>query len=151
MIFGILIGFFIILFIIIGRSMFCIKKNRRKQIKKTTSKVKILLYNGIHETINNGAVPLQVTALLTLKNEKSFSLSPVSILVFMLIYPVGTYWYLKKNVKLLEDVDYENIRKKHKAVFANLRYYRKNRMGLGYTLIVHYRRLIFSVIIVFMN
>ena len=151
MIFGILIGFLIILFIIIGRSMICLNKNRRKLIKKTTSKVKIHLYNGIHETINNGAVPMQVTALLTLKNEKSFSLSPVSILMFMLVYPVITYWYLKKNVKLLENVEYENIRMKHKAVFANLRYYRKNRMGLGFTLFVHYRRLIFSIIIVFMN
>ena len=38
----------------------------------------------------------------------------------------------------------------HGAAFYNLRYYRKNRMGLGFIFFVHYRRIIYSVIIVFM-
>ena len=49
----------------------------------------------------------------------------------------------------LGDVEEENLRQKHKAVFSNLRYYRERRMGLGFILFEHYRKLIYAVVIVF--
>ena len=62
-----------------------------------------------------------------------------------------TYFYLRSNVERLEDVDEENLRLKHRAVFASLRYFRKERMGLGFTLFIHYRRLAYSLIIVLLT
>ena len=56
---------------------------------------------------------------------------------------------MKRNLTLLIDIEKgDHFRRMHKSVWAMLRYYRENRMGLGYILIPHYRRLIYSGILV---
>ena len=69
----------------------------------------------------------------------------------MICYPIITYNFLSKRVDRLEDVDEKNLRLKHRAVFANLRYFRKERMGLGFIFFIHYRRLIYSIIVVLLQ
>ena len=149
---------FIVIFIVIGRLVLKkLETKNRNKLKKLTKDLKVLVIHGIHQTVYNGAIPLQVVALLSIKygieKQQSYTIliCPSLTLTFIICYHIITYKYLSTRVDRLEDVDEENLRMKHRAVFANLRYYRKERMGLGYTFFIHYRRLFYSIIIVLLQ
>ena len=139
---------------VIERSL---SKEKRGKIAKFGRKLVALIYNGTHQTINNGAIPLQVTSFFGLKQCITSNSSwtsycgPLSILSFMLAYPILTYLYLLKNKERLDNPNEKYFHEKHRTVFGSLRYYREERMGLGFILFIHYRRLFYSFIIVFVQ
>lgn len=75
---------------------------------------------------------------------------PLVILGCMLAYPLGMYVFCKLNEDRLDNPHDKYFQDKHRVVFGSLRYYRKERMGLGFILIIHYRRLFYSFVIVFL-
>ena len=155
MIIGFLILLIAIVFVAVGRLiMRTVSKKRMKKIKKITSTVKTQIFHGVHTAVNTSSVPIQVTAFhdlkLCLEEHKSLTkfISPLCIIGFFVAYPIATYAYLSPRKERLEDLDEKFLRRKHRAVFAALRYYRKDRLGLGYIFFLHYRRLIYSLVIV---
>jgi hypothetical protein len=59
------------------------------------------------------------------------------------------YFYLKANIDKLFNLESGHyFRSLHKAVFGQVRYYRQERIGLGYIFFPNYRRLLFSLLIV---
>ena len=105
--------------------------------------------------VNNGAILMQVMAMISLRDrdhglglEDYKQIAPLLILIFFSVYPIVTYCYLSHHLDWLNNILNETFRHKHRAVFAGLRYYRKRRMGLGYILFIHYRKLAFSFVIV---
>ena len=69
MIFGGVVLVLIVVFIVIARLL--LKKldyQKKKKLKKLTKDLKVLVIHSIHQTVYNGAIPLQVVALLSIKN-----------------------------------------------------------------------------------
>ena len=72
--------------------------------KKCAIKVKYLLVSvvtAIHETIVNTAIPMQVTALVTLSDPELPSggyVAPIIVLIGFAVYPIIIYMYLDKNM-----------------------------------------------------
>ena len=94
------------------------------------SQLKIKLIHGIHQSIIHGAIPIQVAAFFSIKTNLELGqpltsiAAPVATLVFFVVYPVATYFYLSKRIDKLSDVDEREFRQQHKAAFSMLRYYR---------------------------
>ena len=113
--------------------------------------------NSIHTSVVNCAIPIQYETLKTLEDLSTSSQSnladyigPISILAFFLFYPIITYYYLTANISKLQGRKDENFQKMHQYAFENIRYYRKNGLGLSYNLICHYRKILYSCLLVFM-
>ena len=88
----------------------------------------------------NVAIPMQVAAFYDIQDGKWFP--GVVIIMFFIIYPIVTYVYIKVNLDKIEGKNENDLFKKmHKAAFSSIRYYRVNRLGLGYNFFPQYRRL----------
>ena len=78
-------------------------KNRKK-LEKFKKKVQQMISNGIHESVNNGSIPLLTTTFFDITKKYSQNDSfgnycgPIIILSFMIIYPIATYLFIRKKV-----------------------------------------------------
>ena len=114
--------------------------------------------NSTHTSVVNCSIPIQYEAILTIKDlvdSSDYHLSeyvgPVTILAFFFLYPIITYFYLTANLSKLDSLKHKHFQKMHQYAFENIRYYRKNGLGLSYNLMCHYRRSIYAVIMVLMS
>ena len=75
-------------------------------------------------------------------------ISWMTIAVFF-VYPLAAYSYSKMNLHVMMRFEKDNhFTRAHGAVWKHLRYYRIERMGLGYMLIPHFRRFLFCIMMV---
>ena len=119
---GLLVIICLVVGTIVTRKM---SEERKKKMQELILKLKIMITNGIHQTINNGSIPIQVTAMFQIQKAESLAsmMGPLSILGFMIAYPILIYTYLLKNQKQLEFKD-STASIFHQSAFGNLRFYR---------------------------
>ena len=82
----------------------------------------------------------------------SAPIGSIFIICVSFIYPISIYLYINKNRFRLESDAQEHkiFIRMHAKVFKNIRHYRMERLGLGFTLIVHFRKLAYSALLVFL-
>ena len=62
-------GLLIIIFIILGTLLMKqMSEERKKKMNEVLEKLQIAIVNGIHQTINNGSIPIQVTSMFQIKS-----------------------------------------------------------------------------------
>ena len=92
----------LIISILVMKQIISIKN--RKKLEKFKKKVQKMISNGIHESINNGSIPLLTTTFFDITKKYSQNDSfgnycgPIVILSLMVIYPISTYLFIRKKV-----------------------------------------------------
>jgi hypothetical protein len=118
-------------------------------------KLKIMTASAVHETFINAAIPMQVTALLTIAQSDlptSKYIAPWIVIISFIIYPVAVYLFVSYNVDKLISKDEETLvfRKMLRTVYSDL-----SLLGTGkrlrFILYSNYRRLCFSLILVVLS
>ena len=109
-----------------------------------------------HQTTSNADVPIIMSALFGLRNcwEKDhwyLEFIPCSLLILaFMIYPPITYWLIRKQLRELEMDEFQHFNLKHLSSFVNLELEETNN-GLVSILVVHYRRILYCAIVVFLS
>ena len=73
-------------------------------------------------------------------------------MIFLVIYPAITYAYVKVNKYRIDDED-EDFIARNKPVFGPYKIDRldKTRMSLAFFMVTHYRKIVYSIVIILMK
>lgn len=157
----------LLLFGIIGTSVVVLLTTMAYQLLKRVECVQRIVtklsykifFNALHAGIDNACVPLQVAAFFSLyacaKYDQDLTSMAVPIMMILgfLLYPVVSYMYMMKHSDELLSFDESNpLYLRHKAYFSNYKVSPTNlRSNQRLIMVFHYRKLLFSFMIVWME
>lgn len=112
-------------------------------------KIRVMVFSGIHQAICNACLPIIFSSMIQIKGCIDFEMSPFSyvapsmILLGFMVYPIFTYHYMRRNIRLLHDQHFLDC---HYAMMCQTSY-----KGLWWVIPLHYRRITYCFVLVFMS
>ena len=99
------VGLIIVIFLALLLKLFCHKCPNLT--KKALMKLTTFIFNSIHQTFNNAALPILITTTFGLKgaisSNQSWSscVTPLLIILVFMLYPILVFRYLNSNLQLI--------------------------------------------------